>query len=281
MKNTRNMSGRRIPPASPLQPVSPSFQYPRDSDSKEYLATPGAATSVFSPRSTEQNELETPCSKRSHDERLQAMSDQADIMNDKALIATMRQEKQDTINKFDKLKAEVTEYQKLISDKDNIIEFMMTEKQDMELEFDLLRVERDQLKIEQHQLIIVLYAVGFGLMAFGMLLVVLYWILGWQILQRRMVREGRPRSRRIRRLPSMPSIKEEPRGQKEYDFEIIVNPPVSFNLNRGCWPPEPFDLWMENSSAVQGSMMDDVVNEMVEDEIGDDDQSNEGFVVTE
>ena len=168
-----------------------------------------------------------------------------------------------------------------ISDKDAEIEVLSSYKFQMEDELDLLRAERTQLEIDQNQLIILSIAMGFGLMVFGALLLLLYCILRFGELHRRMDEERIPKYEVHRQFPSMPQIKEEPEGQEQYQFEVVVDPRVIFNLRRGEWPPEPFDSFMQNSSAVQGSMMDDVVNEMVEDELGGDARSNEGFVVTE
>ena len=152
---------------------------------------------------------------------------------------------------------------------------------------EAMEIQEKHLESELDQLLILLCSVGIGLMVFGVVLIVLYWILGWNAMLQRMegegtwLPEGRPRSRRIRRLPSMPSIKEEPRGQEQDKIELVHDPQVNFNLSRGTWPPEAFDMLMENSAAVDGVMMNDVLDEMVTEGSDGVDVSIEGFAVTD
>lgn len=168
-----------------------------------------------------------------------------------------------------------------ISDKDGKIEVLSSNTFQMENELNLLRAERTLLEVDQNQLIILSFAVGFGLMIFGVALILMYWIFRFGALRKKNDEEKKLMYEIHRQWPSMPQIKEEPEGQEQDRFEVVFDPRVTFNLRRGDWPPEPFEFFMKNSSAVQGVMMDDIVNEMMGEELGEDNESNEGFAVTE
>lgn len=166
-----------------------------------------------------------------------------------------------------------------ISEKEALLFGNHCEQLDLEEELHLVSTDRVLI---QNQLIILSCSVGFGLMVFGMVLILLYCSFRFRALQSKIEKDLKWRICRDREgVSSMSSIKEEPEGQEQDEFELVVHPRVVFNLNRGKWPPEPFDASMKNTAAINDTLMDDVIDEMMSDGLDGVDASTEGFAVTD